>query len=433
MSAAADQGLVSRRAAADGDRRRPARARAPAGGGGSRPALARRSPIAAASFGNGPIDLTARANLQMRGVARGDAAALHRRAGRLGLLDADAEAEAVRNVWSQPARRPRSGGAARHRAGRRGARSAAASTTRAWRAAGQVRLRGRRRRRVALGDVEADVAVRRRVDARGRAFRGPRSAGVDGARRRARRRRSPSIAVAASLAHAFLAPADAAAPHARLSCARAELRVRRTPPACAARAVAALPRIARRARLRVGVHRRSACERLASASRRRSAACSADELRGARRCAAARAGARELRLTPWRALLVAPASTRGARGPARRALARGRRLHRRRPPIRASPSPPAPARPPAPRAPGDTRADARARAARCRRARRHAACVAAAPRAAPTRAPRRSPWSATRGRYDLVRDGRAGRRARAHAASVDRGAAPANPRRSIAA
>src|SRR5580698_5966165 len=57
---------------------------------------------AAARFGNGHIDLTRRANLQIRGVKEALLPQLHGAIARLGLLDDDADAEAVRNVMINP-------------------------------------------------------------------------------------------------------------------------------------------------------------------------------------------------------------------------------------------------------------------------------------------------------------------------------------------
>jgi precorrin-3B synthase len=53
-------------------------------------------------FGNGHIDLTRRANLQIRGVTEALLPQLHDAIARLGLLDGDADAEAVRNVMINP-------------------------------------------------------------------------------------------------------------------------------------------------------------------------------------------------------------------------------------------------------------------------------------------------------------------------------------------
>jgi precorrin-3B synthase len=65
---------------------------------GAAGALAR----AAARFGNGHIDLTRRANLQIRGVTPDALAGLQAAIDDLGLLDASAEAEAVRNIIVSP-------------------------------------------------------------------------------------------------------------------------------------------------------------------------------------------------------------------------------------------------------------------------------------------------------------------------------------------
>ena len=57
---------------------------------------------AAARFGNGHIDLTRRANLQIRGVSEASLPPLHDVIARLGLLDGDPDGEAVRNVMINP-------------------------------------------------------------------------------------------------------------------------------------------------------------------------------------------------------------------------------------------------------------------------------------------------------------------------------------------
>ena len=53
-------------------------------------------------FGNGAFDLSARANLQMRGVSAENIPALQEELSALGLLDSDARAEAVRNIVPSP-------------------------------------------------------------------------------------------------------------------------------------------------------------------------------------------------------------------------------------------------------------------------------------------------------------------------------------------
>ncbi len=53
-------------------------------------------------YGNGAFDLSARANLQMRGVSEKNVAALQQELSALGLLDADPRVEAVRNVVPSP-------------------------------------------------------------------------------------------------------------------------------------------------------------------------------------------------------------------------------------------------------------------------------------------------------------------------------------------
>jgi precorrin-3B synthase len=57
---------------------------------------------AAQRFGNGHIDLTRRANLQLRGVSEGSLSSLHDVIASLGLLDDSADGEAVRNVMISP-------------------------------------------------------------------------------------------------------------------------------------------------------------------------------------------------------------------------------------------------------------------------------------------------------------------------------------------
>jgi precorrin-3B synthase len=57
---------------------------------------------AASRFGNGQIDLTRRANVQIRGVSETTLSALHAVIGELGLLDENPESEAVRNLMIDP-------------------------------------------------------------------------------------------------------------------------------------------------------------------------------------------------------------------------------------------------------------------------------------------------------------------------------------------
>jgi len=56
----------------------------------------------AGRLGNGHIDLTRRANLQIRGLADSDLPALHERLGALDLIDPDVETEATRNLMVGP-------------------------------------------------------------------------------------------------------------------------------------------------------------------------------------------------------------------------------------------------------------------------------------------------------------------------------------------
>lgn len=53
-------------------------------------------------FGNGSLDLTSRANLQLRGCKAAELPALHRELAGLGLLDEDADAEAARTLLVSP-------------------------------------------------------------------------------------------------------------------------------------------------------------------------------------------------------------------------------------------------------------------------------------------------------------------------------------------
>ncbi|MGB8278251.1 MAG: precorrin-3B synthase [Methylovirgula sp.] len=71
-------------------------------GGALAPALARALAQCADDYGNGLIDLSARGNLQLRGVAQATLPALQARLDALGLLDADPGAEAVRNILASP-------------------------------------------------------------------------------------------------------------------------------------------------------------------------------------------------------------------------------------------------------------------------------------------------------------------------------------------
>jgi precorrin-3B synthase len=56
----------------------------------------------AALFGNGIIEISSRANLQLRGIDDAGLPALQRRLDELGLLDADAASESVRNIIASP-------------------------------------------------------------------------------------------------------------------------------------------------------------------------------------------------------------------------------------------------------------------------------------------------------------------------------------------
>jgi len=71
-------------------------------GGVVPPALARALAQAAVEHGNGLIDLSARANLQLRGVREESLPRLQASLGTLGLLDGDEAAEQVRNVMASP-------------------------------------------------------------------------------------------------------------------------------------------------------------------------------------------------------------------------------------------------------------------------------------------------------------------------------------------
>jgi precorrin-3B synthase len=56
----------------------------------------------AALFGNGIIEISSRANLQLRGIDEAALPSLQRRLSELGLLDADAASESVRNIIASP-------------------------------------------------------------------------------------------------------------------------------------------------------------------------------------------------------------------------------------------------------------------------------------------------------------------------------------------
>jgi precorrin-3B synthase len=66
------------------------------------PAQARAIASAADRFGNGHIDLTTRANLQIRGVSERSLPGLQAALETLGLIDAHSDAEAVRNIVTSP-------------------------------------------------------------------------------------------------------------------------------------------------------------------------------------------------------------------------------------------------------------------------------------------------------------------------------------------
>jgi precorrin-3B synthase len=71
-------------------------------GGALAPDLGRAIADWAVRFGNGRIDLTSRANLQLRGVTEATLQPLQDALAGRGLLDADPDAEAVRNVMASP-------------------------------------------------------------------------------------------------------------------------------------------------------------------------------------------------------------------------------------------------------------------------------------------------------------------------------------------
>jgi precorrin-3B synthase len=71
-------------------------------GGAVIPTTARAIAEAAAKFGNGHIDLTSRGNLQIRGVSASTLAPLQSMLDALGMIDVDPAAEAVRNVMASP-------------------------------------------------------------------------------------------------------------------------------------------------------------------------------------------------------------------------------------------------------------------------------------------------------------------------------------------
>ncbi len=71
-------------------------------GGILRAATLHRLAEASRSFGNGLVDLSARGNLQLRGISAAGLPQLHATLDALGLIDEDAGAEAVRNVMASP-------------------------------------------------------------------------------------------------------------------------------------------------------------------------------------------------------------------------------------------------------------------------------------------------------------------------------------------
>ncbi len=71
-------------------------------GGALSPGLAKALAQCAEACGNGLLDLSSRGNLQLRGVSEAKLAELQARLDGLGLLDADPEAEAVRNILASP-------------------------------------------------------------------------------------------------------------------------------------------------------------------------------------------------------------------------------------------------------------------------------------------------------------------------------------------
>jgi precorrin-3B synthase len=71
-------------------------------GGAIAPKTARAIAEASQSLGNGHIDLTSRANLQIRGLSPGALTSLRSILDTLGLIDVDPAAEAVRNVMASP-------------------------------------------------------------------------------------------------------------------------------------------------------------------------------------------------------------------------------------------------------------------------------------------------------------------------------------------
>ena len=272
----------------------------------------RRSPTARARFGNGAIDLSARANLQLRGVSEATLPALHAR------LDdarpastptprpsACATSSPVRSPTSIPTR------SLDVAADRRGAGGAARERRALARAAGQVRLRRRRRRRSAARRRRGGHALRRRraTDA----LRCVTLAGDDGAGRALRA--DETADVAARLALAFLALARRwrrrAAPDARrwsrATGAAPSSRRRRpcaptpTPRVAASRVAARLCSARTRSARRPFVGAALPFGRIDAA-----------DLRALARARARRLGASGLRLTPWRAFLVAGLDARGA-------------------------------------------------------------------------------------------------------------------------
>jgi precorrin-3B synthase len=260
-------------------------------------------------FGNGIIEISSRANLQLRGIDEAGLSALQRRLDELGLLDVDAASESVRNIIASPLSDLDP--------------SAIVDITPIV-AALEARLRDDSSLHrlppkfgflidgggaLPLGDVEADIRFEAFRDGDGARF-AVRLAGADEVSASCGSRKVPDVA--AALAHSFLSRTGEGVDAARRMRGLVERHG-----AAALFAVAGLAHSAsaqparRRAALQdfLGVHRfgASCCVGAAPSLGRMTA----DDLRflaqEARRCAAI-----DVRLTPWRAFIVTGLKSSGA-------------------------------------------------------------------------------------------------------------------------
>ena len=264
----------------------------------------------AARLGNGIVEITARANLQLRGIRDADLGALQQRLDDLGLLDANEASESRRNIVASPIA---------------DLDESAILDPAPFVAALEARLAGDPALRrlpakfnfavdgggaLPLGDVEADIRFTAVGIASGAAF----EIALAGDDRFAARCAPQDLAATASaLARAFLREASLAGPdvgrmrHLTGKIGAAAIFARAELPSAAPLAAARQP-MAPSAYL--GAHRQGARFRVGAApslGRLR-----ADDLALLAR-ASRRLGARDIRLTPWRACLVTGLAADAAR------------------------------------------------------------------------------------------------------------------------